>query len=52
MNEVKILDSEGHPFGYKLLDGKPRVSATPYLYSIAEDVGACSTVLRGWIENN
>lgn len=36
MNEVKILDSEGHPFGYKLIDGKPRVSATPYLYSIAE----------------
>lgn len=32
-----LINDSGSAFGLKLIDGKPRVSATPYLYSIAEN---------------
>lgn len=31
-----LLDDAGAVFGFKLVDGKPRVSCMPYLYDIAE----------------
>jgi len=33
---VGMLDEDGDSFGLKLVDGKPRVSAMPYTYDIAE----------------
>lgn len=33
---IKIIDETGIPYGIKQVDGKPRVSAMPYLYDIGE----------------
>jgi hypothetical protein len=33
---IKFIDTLGNVFGFKTADGKPRVSATPYLHDIAE----------------
>jgi hypothetical protein len=33
---AKLIDDLGVAFGVKQIDGKPRVSSTPYLYDIAE----------------
>lgn len=33
---VKLIDNLGAPQGVKFVDGKPRVSATPYTFDIAE----------------
>lgn len=35
--DARFIDENGVPYGVKHIDNKPRVSAMPYLYDIAED---------------
>lgn len=36
LSAIKFIDTTGTILGFKNIDGKPRVSITPYLYDIAE----------------